>query len=460
MERVCRERRTRGVHQAALEVHLTRLLAEAAEGWGFLADLLLAAADDLLALLAAAAGGSLGGGLEGLDREGDAAVLRVDLEDLDADDLIDLDHVVDPGDSTVVEFGDVDEALDARAQVDERAELGDLRDLARHFRALLDLLGGGGEGVALHLLHAQGDAVVLDVELEDAHLDALAFLDVLFDGLLAEAHAVVGEVGEVDQAVDAADVDERAEGHDLADGALDGLALGQRAAELGGVGLAFLVEDVATGEHDVAAADALDADDLALELLADEDGEIGHAVDRHLAGGHEGRVVGQFTLKAALADAGDAGLDDLTGLERFPRRLADRAGERADEQAFARLELVDHHLDGPAHRGQRRLVGVLHARDDAELLGAELEEDVGWPDGDDGTRPVLAAGRHDARTAGARGADVGGCGRAGGRRGGCLGVHVLHGRIDLRRHFGADLGGVGVGGHAVGSGVHVGTKGC
>jgi hypothetical protein len=60
-------------------------------------------------------------------------------------------------------------------------------------------------------------------------LTLLANLDVLLDGLLAVAHAIVRDIGDVDEAIEPADIDERAEGHDLADGALEDLALGEGA---------------------------------------------------------------------------------------------------------------------------------------------------------------------------------------------------------------------------------------
>src|SRR5689334_13272248 len=86
---------------AALELHVAGLLAHAAQGGGFLQDLLGGAAAEVLAFALAALAGlaavsptaadaDLRQGFEGLDREGDAPVGLVDLEDLDADDLVGL----------------------------------------------------------------------------------------------------------------------------------------------------------------------------------------------------------------------------------------------------------------------------------------------------------------------------------------------------------------------------------
>src|SRR5690606_31377152 len=133
------------------------------------------------------------------------------------------EDLADVADAPPGELGDVDEALDAGGELDERAEVGDVGDAPGDLAALGDLVGRGGEGVGLDLLHAQGEAVGVPVDLEDLAADLLADLEVALDRPLAVAHAVVGDVRDVDEAVHAADVDERAEGHDLADGALDDL---------------------------------------------------------------------------------------------------------------------------------------------------------------------------------------------------------------------------------------------
>src|SRR5262245_32762483 len=290
--------------------------AHTALGGGFLGDFLGGAPGGLFA--SAAAGLGLGRGEEGLDGEGDAPGLRVDLEDLGLDDLIGLEDVAGDVDAPVGDLGDVDEALDTGGDLDEGAEVGEARDASGDLRAFLDVAQRGGEGVGLELLDAQGEAVVLPIELEHAHADLLAFLDVLGDGSFAEAHAVVAEVLHVHEAVEPADVHEGAEGHDLADDAVEDVAFLERFTELGGLLFALLVEQVAPGEDDVALAAPVDLADLAGELLADVDGEVFDAVQGDLAGGHEGAVPGDFKLEATLVHAGDLGFDDLADFQEFP----------------------------------------------------------------------------------------------------------------------------------------------
>ena len=68
-----------------------------------------------------------------LEAQGDLFALVVDVQDLHLDLLVDLDHVRRMVDAAPAHVGDVQQAVDA-AQVDERAELGDVLD-----RALADL---------------------------------------------------------------------------------------------------------------------------------------------------------------------------------------------------------------------------------------------------------------------------------------------------------------------------------
>ena len=74
----------------------------------------------------------------------------------------------------------------------------------------------------LLLLEAQGDFFFFLVHVEDDHFDFLVKLD----HVAGVVDAAPGHVGDVEQAIDAAQVDERAEVGDVLDGALAGLADG------------------------------------------------------------------------------------------------------------------------------------------------------------------------------------------------------------------------------------------
>ena len=159
-----------------------------------------------------------------LDAQGDAAALLVDVEDHDlhlvpqGDDLGGMDILVGP-----VHLGDVDQALDALLDLDEAAIVGDVGDLAEDPSALGIAAGDVDPGVLAHLLEAQGDALAIAVELEDLDHDLVADLHHL-GGVL---DATPGHVGDVEQAVDAAQVEEGAVVGQVLDHALDLHALFQ-----------------------------------------------------------------------------------------------------------------------------------------------------------------------------------------------------------------------------------------
>src|SRR4029077_14907718 len=99
----------------------------------------------------------------------------------------------------------------ARRGLGERGELAagelhiqagflDLGDLAGDDRSLLEI-AGIGERIALQLLHAKRDALLLHVDVEHLGADLVALLD-LVDHLLARSLPI--QVGEMDHAVDVA----------------------------------------------------------------------------------------------------------------------------------------------------------------------------------------------------------------------------------------------------------------
>ena len=112
----------------------------------------------------------LGGGHEGLHREGDALGFGVGGEDLDLDDLAGFDGFAGVLDEAVGQLGDVDEAVLVDADVDKGSELGDVGDDAFEGHVGMDvgeladaLVEGGGDelvaGVAAGLAELFEDVV-------------------------------------------------------------------------------------------------------------------------------------------------------------------------------------------------------------------------------------------------------------------------------------------------------------
>src|SRR6201991_3725580 len=164
-----------------------------------------------------------------LDTEGDTATLFIDVEDHDfrlVTDLHDLGRVdvfVGP-----VHFGDVHQAFDARLDLDEAAVIGDVGDLAEQAAADRVAAGDGDPRVVAELLEAERNAVALAVVLE--HADVQLVADV--DDFGRVTHALPRHVGDVQQAVDAAEVDECAVIGEVLDHALHDRAFRQAPEQL------------------------------------------------------------------------------------------------------------------------------------------------------------------------------------------------------------------------------------
>ena len=110
---------------------------------------------------------------------------------------------------------DVDQAFDARLQFHERAVVGDVDDAADDVRARRDSARRRRATDPAQLLEAEGDALLILVELQDFDLDLVATLS-RSRGCVRRPQR---HVGDVQQAVDAAEVDERAVVGQVLDGA-------------------------------------------------------------------------------------------------------------------------------------------------------------------------------------------------------------------------------------------------
>src|SRR5690606_9549851 len=155
--------------------------------------------------------------LRRLERQRDALAVEVDLENLDGDLLAHLDDLAGVVDVLPGQLRDVHEAVHA-AQVDERTEVDDRRDLALADLALVQVVEEVRARLGLRLLEqraaAEDDVVAVLVELEDLRLD-----------LLAQVRGQVADAAQLDercrQEAAETDVDDEAALDDLDDGAGD-----------------------------------------------------------------------------------------------------------------------------------------------------------------------------------------------------------------------------------------------
>src|SRR5262249_15946030 len=165
-----------------------------------------------------------------LQAEGDAAFLAIHLDALHVhllargDDLARMDVLLGPA-----HLRDVDQAFHAGFQLHEGAIVGDVRH--RALEAVADRVLGldACPRVGLQLLHSETDALRLRIDAHDLHLDRIANVD----DLARVVDAAPGHVGDVEQAVDATQIDEGAVVGDVLDNPVDHLTLGQPGDDLG-----------------------------------------------------------------------------------------------------------------------------------------------------------------------------------------------------------------------------------
>ena len=325
----------------------------------------------------------LGGGVDTLvgllQRQGDATALQVDVDDLDEDLVADLGHLLGDLDVTLRQLGDVDQALDAVLDTHEGAEGDELGDLTGN-----DLADGVGPGeglprVLLGRLERQGDALAVEVDVQDLDRDLVTDLD----DLGGVVDVLPGQLGDVDQTVDATQVHE---GTEVDDGGHDtgaDLPLLQGLQEVGAdLGLGLL-EPGATGEDHVVAV-LVQLNDLRLELAAHVGLEVANATHLHQGGGQEAAQA-DVQDETALDDLDDGAGDDavllLDALDGAPGALVLRALLAQEQTPFLVLLLQDEGFDLVADGDD--LVGVdvvldgqLASEDDAFGLVADVEEDL------------------------------------------------------------------------------------
>jgi len=290
-----------------------------------------------------------------------------------------MDVLLGPG-----HFRDVDKPLDPGFQLHEGAVVGDVGDAAAMHRPDRELFLHRVPGIGLQLLHAEADAVGFLVDLDDLDLDGLADRQD-FRRMVDPAPR---HVGDVQQAVDTAEIDERAVFGDVLHDAVDRVALGQAADHLGALFGAAFFQDRAARHHDVAAA-AIHLEDLERLLEAHQRAGVAHRAHVDLAAGQEGHGAAEIDGEAALDAAEDRALDPLfllVGLlQPVPRLFA--AGLLAADHGLAAgvLDPVEVDFHGVADLDLRGFTGICEflELDAAFHLVADVDDGLARLDGDD-----------------------------------------------------------------------------
>lgn len=244
---------------------------------------------------------------------------------------------------------------------------------------------------SLELLHAERDAVRFLVDADDLHLDRLADVEDL--GRMVDAAPC--HVGDMQQAVDAAEVDERTVVGDVLDHAFDNLTLFEVLHDFRTLfGAAFLKNGAA--RHDDVAAAAIHLQDLEGLRVVHQRGDVADRADIDLAARQEGHGAVEIDGKAALDLVEDHAFDALALVELLfeldPALFA--AGFVARQHGFAQrvLDALDIYLDRVADL-ELTVLGLgaeFFQRHAAFDLEADIDDGHVFFDGRDGAANDLA----------------------------------------------------------------------
>ena len=188
--------------------------------------------------------------------------------------------------------------------------------------------------------------------------------------------ALPAHVGDVQQAVDAAEVHERAVVGDVLDHALAHLALVQLGHQLGALLGAGFLENGAARDDDVAAR-AVHLQDREGLFLAHKRPDVAHGADVDLGARQEGAGAAEVDGEAALHAADDGAHHRLAlaehDLETGPGLLA--AGLLAADHRFARgvLHPLQEHFHGLADLGRGLAVALLELLHGDAALGLQTD---------------------------------------------------------------------------------------
>src|SRR6202040_3359527 len=197
------------------------------------------------------------------------------------------------------------------------------------------------------LLHAERDAVGLVVDLDDLDLDGLA------DGqhLGRVIDPAPGDIGDVQQAVDAAEVHERTVIGDVLDHAVDDLTLFEVLHQFLALLGAGLFQHGTARHHDVAAA-AIHFQDLERLRIVHQRADVADRADVDLRTRQEGHGAVEIDGEAALDLVEDDAVDLFVVLERLfelaPALLAARLVARQHGLAEGVFDAFEIDLDSIA----------------------------------------------------------------------------------------------------------------
>ena len=209
----------------------------------------------------------------------------------------------------------MNQAFDARLDLDKRAEIHESRDGAAHSLARGVFSGNGIPRMRLHLLHADGNAMLIGIDLDDLRLNLLAH----GEHVRRFVNAMPGNFADVKQRVRSADLDKRPVVGEAANHALHRIAFFKLRKTALLAGPFFVFGNGAAIDHHVFVIH-IDLGDAAADLLLDQLLHFGGVFCSGAGGGHEGAHT-DIHAQSPLDYAGHGADDDrLLGKSLFERR--------------------------------------------------------------------------------------------------------------------------------------------
>ena len=241
-------------------------------------------------------------------------------------------------------LADVNQAFNALLQFDECAVVGDANDAPRDMRSHGIAVLGVEPRIRRELLESERNPLLIFIVLEDLNLNLVADIDEVF----RVRETSPRHVGDVEQAVETAEIDERAVLGKVLDDPSQNRAFFEMFERFRALFSLLAFEQLFARDDDVAALfvqlDDRDFDGLAFHAI-----EIPDGPQVHLRAGQEGVRSEDVDRQSALDAVNDDGLDWLflvIGLlDLFPGMNALGLLVRKRDVTFLGLALVAHHVD-------------------------------------------------------------------------------------------------------------------
>ena len=204
-------------------------------------------------------------------------------------------------------FSQVDQTFHSVFDLNKSTVGHQVADLTGHAAAFGILLSNTIPGIGGALLQTQRNTLFVTVDTGNDDLQLLSHME-HFAGML---DALPGDVGDMQQSVDAAQINESTKINDvLHDTGADVINVHFR-QKLAALTLQGLFKQLAAGNHDVVTVD-VDLDDLQIKLFADVVFHIAHGTNIKLGTGKEGREAFHVDHDTAFDAVTHEALDDVT----------------------------------------------------------------------------------------------------------------------------------------------------